>query len=133
MAAARLVPQSVWQHIDDIFLQCWDNALYSEVVRVFRREIFEIERNTQFDAPCGTQGSGLLLSAAYFVWLGILVERSFRHIGGMSPEYIFVMAITLVTIFGTMAAVFTGALAPDQVRLINLVSIRYLAKKSKLG
>lgn len=64
----------------------------------------------------GMQASGLLLCVIYFVWLGILVERSLRHVGGMNPEYIFVMMITLVTIFGAMAAFFTGALAPDQVR-----------------
>lgn len=40
---------------------------------------------------------------------------SFTHIEAMNPEYIFVMVITLVTIVGAMSAVYTGALAPDQV------------------
>lgn len=35
----------------------------------------------------------------------------------MNPEYIFVMVITLVTIVGAMSALYTGALAPDQVSL----------------
>jgi len=34
----------------------------------------------------------------------------------MNSEYIFIMVITLVTIVGAMSAVYTGALAPDQVR-----------------
>lgn len=33
----------------------------------------------------------------------------------MNTEYIFIMVITLVTIVGAMSAVYTGALAPDQV------------------
>lgn len=61
------------------------------------------------------QVSGLLLSAVYFVWLGFLIEKTVRHTRDMNAEYIFIMVITLVTIFGAMSAVFTGALAPDQV------------------
>lgn len=58
---------------------------------------------------------GLLLATVYFLWLGTLIFRSFAHIDAMNPEYIFVMVITLVTIVGAMSAVYTGALAPDQV------------------
>lgn len=58
---------------------------------------------------------GLLLATLYFLWLGSLVFRSFTHIESMNSEYIFIMVITLVTIVGTMSAVYTGALAPDQV------------------
>ncbi|CAM9171126.1 unnamed protein product [Sphacelaria rigidula] len=57
---------------------------------------------------------GLFLSLVYFVWLGLLIFRSFGHIAQMNTEYIFVMVITLVTIIGATVAVFTGALAPDQ-------------------
>lgn len=60
---------------------------------------------------------GLILSSVYFLWLGVLIVRSLAHIDQMNPEYIFIMVITLVTIIGAMAAVYTGALAPDQVRL----------------
>lgn len=35
----------------------------------------------------------------------------------MNTEYIFIMVITLVTIVGAMSAVYTGALAPDQVSM----------------
>lgn len=59
----------------------------------------------------------MFLSLVYFVWLGLLIFRSFGHIAQMNSEYIFVMVITLVTIIGATVAVFTGALAPDQVRL----------------
>lgn len=58
---------------------------------------------------------GLLLATVYFLWLGSLIFMSFTHIEAMNPEYIFVMVITLVTIVGAMSAVYTGALAPDQV------------------
>lgn len=61
--------------------------------------------------------SGLLLYLVYFVWLGILIEKTIRHVRQMNIEYIFVTVITLVTIFGAMSAVFTGAFAPDQVRV----------------
>lgn len=58
---------------------------------------------------------GLLLATVYFLWLGTLIVRSFTHIEAMNTEYIFIMVITLVTIVGAMSAVYTGALAPDQV------------------
>lgn len=58
---------------------------------------------------------GLLLATVYFLWLGTLIVRSFSHIEAMNTEYIFIMVITLVTIVGAMSAVYTGALAPDQV------------------
>lgn len=45
----------------------------------------------------------------------MLIMRSFTHIEAMNSEYIFIMVITLVTIVGAMSAVYTGALAPDQV------------------
>lgn len=61
------------------------------------------------------QLGGFLLATLYFIWLGMLIYRSFRHISAMNPEYIFIMVITLVTIIGAMSAVYTGALAPDQV------------------
>lgn len=59
----------------------------------------------------------MMLSSVYFLWLGVLIFRSFGHVDQMNPEYIFVMAMTLVTIIGAMSAVYTGALAPDQVSL----------------
>ncbi|CAM9624517.1 unnamed protein product [Ectocarpus sp. 13 AM-2016] len=62
----------------------------------------------------GVKVVGLLLATLYFLWLGSLVFRSFTHIESMNSEYIFIMVITLVTIVGTMSAVYTGALAPDQ-------------------
>lgn len=58
---------------------------------------------------------GLLLATVYFLWLGTLIFRSFSHIEAMNTEYIFIMVITMVTIVGAMSAVYTGALAPDQV------------------
>ena len=66
------------------------------------------------DGMC--QVTGLLLATVYFLWLGTLVVGSFSHIEAMNTEYIFIMAITLITIVGAMSAVYTGALAPDQVR-----------------
>lgn len=68
---------------------------------------------------------GLLLSCGYFVWLGVLIFWSIGHIHQMNPEYIFVMVITLITIVGATVAVFTGALAPDQVRLVWTVPLAY--------
>lgn len=65
---------------------------------------------------CEVQVLGLLLATVYFLWLALLIFRSFTHIEAMNPEYIFVMVITLITIVGAMSAVYTGALAPDQVR-----------------
>lgn len=70
----------------------------------------------------------------YFVWLGILVEQTIRRVRQMNIEYIFVTVITLVTIFGAMSAIFTGAFAPDQVRAaaysssVNSIRVRVHAK-----
>lgn len=61
------------------------------------------------------QVGGLLLYLVYFVWLGLLIERTMRRVRQMNVEYIFVTVITLVTILGAMAAIFMGAFAPDQV------------------
>lgn len=61
------------------------------------------------------QAIGFLLATIYFVWLGALIFKSFAHIDAMNSEYIFIMVITLFTIVGAMSAVYTGALAPDQV------------------
>lgn len=71
--------------------------------------------NLELNVLPAYQVIGLLLATVYFLWLGTLIVRSFTHIEAMNTEYIFIMVITLVTIVGAMSAVYTGALAPDQV------------------
>ncbi|CAM9137288.1 unnamed protein product [Choristocarpus tenellus] len=56
----------------------------------------------------------LTLATIYFGWLGFLIMGSFHHVRDMGIEYKFILGITLFTIFGSLAAVYTGALAPDQ-------------------
>ncbi|CAM9272302.1 unnamed protein product [Discosporangium mesarthrocarpum] len=57
---------------------------------------------------------GFMMATIYFLWLGYLIVGSFRHIEGMSIEYRFILGMTLATILGSVTAVYTGALAPDQ-------------------
>ncbi|CAN0453593.1 unnamed protein product, partial [Phaeothamnion confervicola] len=57
---------------------------------------------------------GLLLATIYFAWLLYYIVMAVGHIHKLLPSYLFILAITMVTVVATVAGLYMGGLAPNQ-------------------